>query len=114
MRFQFSSGNAILKKAVNQGGLGMSDDEVGAVRVWQGQAGYVFEFHSGMHGDPCIYVNSESSPIKRDVPCIWLSGKKALTWRNQNSLKGRDSADAEAVVRGNQALFLRFHKSFNT
>jgi hypothetical protein len=114
MRFQFVSGTAVLTTPVAQGGLGMTAAETSNVRTWQGKMGYVFEFHSGMHGDACVYVNNEARPVGRNVPCIWLEGSKALTWRNKETLAGRDSSDAESVVRANQALFVRFHKAYNT
>jgi hypothetical protein len=71
-----------------------------------------FEFHGGTHGARCVYVNDVKSPSGKNVSCIWLQGAKQFQWRGEASIK--DSDDAKAVVRANQALFLRFYKAYNS
>ncbi len=115
MNFEFTSGNPVLTKTIKQGGLGLTATDVAAVTVWQTNTDYVFNFHSGSHGNQCVYViAADGSSGKKDFPCIWVEGNQAGSHRGLNKLKAKWSSEALAVVNANRALFLQMAQSFNT
>lgn len=103
MDFYFLETEKKLTASVISGGLGLSSSDIEGVIRWQRDMNYTFNWHTGTHGDRCVYMKTQGSRSK-NLPCIWLEGSKKLTGRNN------PPDDAIEVVTANQQLFL---KAFN-
>lgn len=79
----------------------------------QTQAGICFELHTGVHGNPVIYVNhsKRADRISRNVPAI-LIGPPTVWQRGDDSFKSKEAADALATVTANAAVMLQMYNAF--
>ncbi|MDK2778477.1 MAG: hypothetical protein KYX62_12500 [Pseudomonadota bacterium] len=105
MDFYFIDSEALLTKSVVAGGLGLSRADLEGVERWQRDLKYTFSWHTGTHGDRCVYIRN-GGLVGRNMPCIWLDGSKALTGR------GNVPADAAEVVSQNTAVFIKAYDNF--
>ncbi len=55
MDFYFINTEDALTQDPQSGGLGLSDDDIQTITVWQKDVSYRFSWHTGTHGDPCVY-----------------------------------------------------------
>jgi len=79
---------------------------VPATIVYQKVLDYCFEFHTGMHGTPVVYVNhsGRGDRISRNVPSIEI-GPPTQWQRGEKQFKSKEARDALNVVTQNQILF---------
>ncbi len=112
MDFQFSEDNELLTKPPPDG-LGLTADDIATVEVWQTLDDYEFNFHTGTHGNACVYVKAKGTK-GRNYPCIWIEGKDRGSSRDLDSLGKKAKTDAMNVVTSNRELFLKMWTAFNT
>ena len=116
MNFQFVKDEAALTKTKRLGGCELAKADLDRVTVWQTQLDYYFNMHTGYHGtdgNHYIYVFVGDPPAS-GMPRVFVDGKRAGEYDgapNAGKMKAKHIADAQAVVRGNKALFLKIVKN---
>ncbi|MCB1333580.1 MAG: hypothetical protein KDK26_07985 [Roseivivax sp.] len=104
------SGNGIKSFSEACGDLGIAP--VPAFTA-QSEAGFCYEFHSGMHGDAVVYVNKskKGDRINKNVPAIKL-GPPVEWQRGEGEFKSKEARDALATVEANAAVFRQMYDAW--
>ena len=112
MRFYFIHNDKFLLLPAEQGGCGVTDEEIKAIKVWQNNFGYQFEFHLENHG-PYVYIFPDGRRAgQKDMPRFYFDGGRKGYFDNEESLSSAIQKDVEAVVRSNYGLFAKMHGRF--
>ena len=118
MDFQFFDDEQKLTMPVNAGGCGLNNTDLDNVTRWQGDAGYVFNTHTGYHGsgdNQYIHIRSAQQKKGKDLQRIWVSGPRAGRPSGNNSnLSNRQISDACEVVSENLELFQTIVANINS
>ena len=112
MRFYFLSNDRNLFLPANQGGCGVTEEELRGIQRWQNDLTYQFEFHLENHG-PYVYIFPDGRRAgQKDMPRYYFGGGKAGEFDNEASLSSSVQSDVEAVVDANRDLFAAIHGRF--
>jgi hypothetical protein len=112
MDFDWTSGNPNLTAPAHAGGLGLTPAQIATVKVWQKVNSYTFNFHTGSHGDACVYIKPDGWKGK-NMPCIWIAGTKDGQMRSTDRLSSKVKSDVKKLIDNNKDLFVAMWTAFN-